>query len=1148
MSVAHVSESTEEIVHRDGRDYYRIAGFNRLKPFFMALVSDGDLWMYLSSSAGLTAGRGNENHCLFPYETDDKIHRSGGITGPITLVRVSRTDLPETLWRPLFGPAAADVQRNLYKTALSDAIIFEEINPSLGLAFSYQWQPSAQFGFVRSCKLVALPDAAAADVAVLDGVVNLLPYGPELAVQQQFSCLINAYTQIEVDAASGLGIFAMTSRLSDKAEPAESLRANIAWHLHDAGGGAVYVDPAVVDAFVLGENAAPQAIFTGRRGAYLLQLVKQVTPHVALQWQIVLDAGKDQFAIAALQQKLVDQSRLAARLSADVAESSAGLLALVARADGLQCTADTRAAAHHAANVLFNNMRGGVFAGNYRIDTADFIRLVAQRNMPARQTHAVALAALPAVVGYRELLHWAEQSASPDLYRLAHEYLPLTFSRRHGDPSRPWNRFDIRVRNADGSPILDYQGNWRDIFQNWEALAASFPLFAQGMIAKFVNAGTPDGFNPYRLSHAGIDWEIPNPDHPWANIGYWGDHQIIYLLKLLELTNQHDGRVLRQMLGRAAFSYANVPYRLKPYAQLLAHPHDTIEFDWAAQKQVTERARQIGADGKLLLNPDGTVYHTTLAEKLLIPALSKLCNLVADAGIWMNTQRPEWNDGNNALVGAGVSAVTLAYLRRYLAFCIELFAQPDQPSAPISIEIADWLVAVEAVLKKFDTPGSTSDTTRRQLLDALGGVFDDYRTRVYRAGFSGKRLVDFPAIVAFLKLALRHVDRSLNANRRDDGLYHAYSVLELKNDPLRASVHQLYQMLEGQVAVLSSGVLSPAQALQVIDGLFASPMYRPDQKSFMLYPARTLPNLMGRNIVPRDLAVANPLLSALLAKRDCSIIAQDAGGKYRFHCDFRQASDLAKALDALAAHEDWRELIIRHRQDVLDIYEKITNHREFTGRSGIMFGYEGIGCIYWHQVAKLLLAVQECYWQAVRAQLPAAVVGQLAAAYYRVRQGLGFNKSAQEYGAFPLDPYSHTPRHAGAQQPGMTGQVKEEILTRLGELGIRVAGGQIEFQPLLLRRREFFTKPTRWSYVDLDGKPANIDLPAHALGFTYCQVPVVYQLGGVSWRISVQMKDGSEQTVESAKLDADVSAQIFNRSGAVRQLWIAMPEGVVSLE
>ncbi|MBP7520566.1 MAG: hypothetical protein KA896_09025, partial [Leptothrix sp. (in: Bacteria)] len=61
----------------------------------------------------------------------------------------------------------------------------------------------------------------------------------------------------------------------------------------------------------------------------------------------------------------------------------------------------------------------------------------------------------------------------------------------------------------------------------------------------------------------------------------------------------------------------------------------------------------------------------------------------------------------------------------------------------------------------------------------------------------------------------------------------------------------------------------------------------------------------------------------------------------------------------------------------------------------------------------------------------------------------GYRKSAAEYGAFPADPYSHTPGEGGAQQPGMTGQVKEEILTRWGELGLRLAGGRIHFCPVL---------------------------------------------------------------------------------------------------
>ncbi len=87
----------------------------------------------------------------------------------------------------------------------------------------------------------------------------------------------------------------------------------------------------------------------------------------------------------------------------------------------------------------------------------------------------------------------------------------------------------------------------------------------------------------------------------------------------------------------------------------------------------------MGADGKLLLDADGQVYQVNLLEKLLVPLLAKLGNLVIDGGIWLNTQRPEWNDANNALVGQGLSMVTLYYMRRYVRFLQELLAA--QPGA-----------------------------------------------------------------------------------------------------------------------------------------------------------------------------------------------------------------------------------------------------------------------------------------------------------------------------------------------------------------------------------------------------------------------------------------------------------------------------------
>jgi hypothetical protein len=198
-----------------------------------------------------------------------------------------------------------------------------------------------------------------------------------------------------------------------------------------------------------------------------------------------------------------------------------------------------------------------------------------------------------------------------------------------------------------------------------------------------------------------------------------------------------------------------------------------------------------------------------------------------------------------------------------------------------------------------------------------------------------------------------------------------------------------------------------------------------------------------------------------------------------------------------------------------------------------MYGYEGIGSIYWHMVAKLLLAVQEVHDRALREDAPAATVAALAAHYRRVRSGLGFTKSAEAYGAFPTDPYSHTPAHAGAQQPGMTGQVKEEIITRFGELGVAVADGRVAFRPRLLSRTEFLVAPAWLEVVDHDGAERRIAIPAGSLAFTYAGTPVIYTLGdGEPW-LRVVHRDGLDRRRPGDVLDAAESRALLSRAGSI---------------
>ena len=143
------------------------------------------------------------------------------------------------------------------------------------------------------------------------------------------------------------------------------------------------------------------------------------------------------------------------------------------------------------------------------------------------------------------------------------------------------------------------------------------------MIHKFLNATTFDGYNPYRVTKDGFDWETIEPDDPWSYIGYWGDHQIIYLLKFLEFIEHHYPNRLATYFTQDIFVYANVPYRIKSYADILKNPKDTIDFDHEADEKIAQKRLELGADGALLRDENFFIYKVNFVEKLLATVLGK---------------------------------------------------------------------------------------------------------------------------------------------------------------------------------------------------------------------------------------------------------------------------------------------------------------------------------------------------------------------------------------------------------------------------------------------------------------------------------------------------------------------------------------------
>lgn len=1120
----------------DGEMFYQISNSDEMRPFLMSIVSDSDHWMFISSNGGLSAGRKNAQFSLFPYYTDDKITESSDITGSKSIFKVFKGG-QVYLWEPIATRSQGkyNATQNLYKNKYGNKVIFEEVNHDLGLTFSYQWNSSDDFGFVRKSTLTN-NGSSPVKIELIDGIQNIVPASIGSDVQNASSNLVDAYKRNELEPSSGLGIFALSAILVDKAEASEALKANVAWSI-GLDNPNYLLSSLQLDNFRFGKSVSQEEDVKAEKGAYFVNTIIELDGGDSKEWRIVANLNHNHSEIALLINTIKEGNDLWQKLQDNIDLGTKKLLELNAASDALQCSEDNQRDSRHYSNTLFNIMRGGIFDDNYNIEKWDFEKYLANANKKVARKSEGVLNTLPDVFTLETLHEIAYQSDDKNFRRLCLEYMPLKFSRRHGDPSRPWNIFSINTRSeVDGSKILDYEGNWRDIFQNWEALAHSYPEYIESMIHKFLNATTFDGYNPYRITKGGFDWEIIEPDDPWSYIGYWGDHQIIYLLKFLEFIQDHKPGRLESFFNKDLFVYANVPYRIKSYQGLLDDPKDTIIFDHDLDEKIREGREQLGADGALLRDENRFIIKVNFIEKILATSLAKLSNFIPEGGIWMNTQRPEWNDANNALVGNGVSMVTLYYLRRFFDFFEEVLADNSIKEVEISNEVLEFFDKVYSAFEsnKKLLKGAINDKDKKKILDAVGMAGGHFRDTVYDNAFTGRKgTLNMNKFAKFVSLSKEFLEHAIRANKRDDNMYHAYNLMTV-NDDDSVSISYLYEMLEGQVAALSSGYLSAQQVLDVLNGMKSSKLFRHDQYSYLLYPNKELKGFLERNTIPANAVLSSTLLMKLLNDGNVRIVEKDVNGEFHFNGNFKNAEDLAAELDQLSK-DTYGELIDADRQKILDIFEDVFNHKAFTGRSGTFYGYEGLGSIYWHMVSKLLLAVQECCTQAVNDGEDPVLVGHLLEHFYEINEGIGVHKSPSLYGAFPTDPYSHTPWGRGAQQPGMTGQVKEDILSRYGELGIYVDKGQLCFYPCLLRKNEFVEEAKEFEYINLAKEQKSITLEKGSLGFTYCQIPVIYAMAEKD-ALEVHFNDGNVQRFDALAIDAETSEEIFKRTGKVSHI------------
>ena len=95
----------------------------------------------------------------------------------------------------------------------------------------------------------------------------------------------------------------------------------------------------------------------------------------------------------------------------------------------------------------------------------------------------------------------------------------------------------------------------------------------------------------------------------------------------------------------------------------------------------------------------------------------------------------------------------------------------------------------------------------------------------------------------------------------------------------------------------------------------------------------------------------------------------------------------------------------------------------------------------------------------------------------------------------------------------------------------------------LLLKEEFLKESELFKYIDVNGHEKEVELDKDSLCFTYCQIPIIYQL---SIKEGIEIVHGdSNMELDSLLLSHALSKKIFERTGEIEKLHVYIKENKI---
>jgi len=412
------------------------------------------------------------------------------------------------------------------------------------------------------------------------------------------------------------------------------------------------------------------------------------------------------------------------------------------------------------------------------------------------------------------------------------------YARKHGDPERDYNKFEVQP-----TYFSQGNGNYRDINQNRRSDIWFNPDIKDENLITFLNLLQTDGFNPlvikgisftlrdteyFRsalkdlaqdkdiaaitsflnkpftpggailfIKEAGIKLKVSYDE--FLNIllshsegvqeaehgeGFWTDHWAYNLDLLDSYLGVYPEKLKEILFEKRAFTFYDNTRVVRPraekyvlYAGKLRQLHSVVPCNLKINL-IKKRKNQpyiVRAQyGR------GEIYQTTLINKLLCLLANKMASLDPfGCGIEMEADKPNWFDALNGLPGLFGSSLNETFeLKRLILLIKESIEKTGIQRFPVTEETLNFLLELDKLVQEYLK--SSSENKDYLYWDKSYLLKEDFREKT-KLGLSGKEL-DFESgrLLNLLNNFLSKLDSAIDKARdKEKNIYYAYFINEV---------------------------------------------------------------------------------------------------------------------------------------------------------------------------------------------------------------------------------------------------------------------------------------------------------------------------------------------------------------------------------